>query len=183
MKFAKNSYIKKTSPILEWQKMTNLPPELIVLLVSMVPIAELRVGIPLGVFLGLPLESSIIWSVMGNMIPMFLIMKFLEPVSRFLMKHSKFFKHWLTKIFDHTRTKHTSTMETMGAISLITFIAIPLPGTGAWTGALICHLFNVPYWKSILYITLGVLGAALIMSFGVFSVKEIPGFIHFILNK
>lgn len=158
--------------------MTSIPRELIVLLVSAIPIGELRVGLPLGVFLGLPILASFVWAVIGNILPMFFILAFLNPVSKFLMKHSKPINKLLTKIFERTRTRHSKKMETIGAISLITFVAIPLPGTGAWTGALICYLFNIPYWKSILYLSLGVIGAAIIMSLGVISVNEIPNFVR-----
>ncbi len=162
--------------------MPHLPTELIVMLVSALPIGELRIGLPLGVYLGLPLIASSFWAVIGNMLPIFLILAWLDPVSRFLMKHSRFINGLLTKIFEKTRKKHTKRIETVGAISLIAFVAIPLPGTGAWTGALISYLFNIPYLKSILYIFLGVLLAALIMSLGVISVNEIPNFVRFLIK-
>jgi uncharacterized membrane protein len=74
-------------------------------------------------------------------------------------------------------------METIGAIFIITIVAIPLPILGgAWTGALICYLFKVPYWKSILYIFLGTVCAAGIMSLGVISVNGIPDYVRLLIK-
>jgi uncharacterized membrane protein len=159
-----------------------LPPELIVILLSASPILELRGAIPVGKFLGMPLEAVFIWSIVGNMLPIFIIMKYLDPVTRFLIRKSKWFEKFFTRIFETTRKKHSKRFEEVGAIFLVTFIAIPLPGTGAWTGALISHLFNIPYWKSILLIFLGVVGAAVIVSLTVESVNQVPGIIKFLFN-
>jgi len=164
-------------------RMFHLPPELITALVSMLPVGELRVGIPLGVFLGLPVIAAATWSVVGNMIPMFFIMAFLDPVSKFLMKHSKLFNKILTGIFERTRKKHTKKLEAAGAVFIIVLVAIPIPIVGgAWTGALLCYLFAVPYWKSIFYIFLGTCAAAIIMSLGVISVNEIPNFVRMFIK-
>jgi uncharacterized membrane protein len=164
--------------------MSYFSRELIVLLVSALPIGELRIGIPLGAYLGLPLEVSAFWAVIGSILPMFFILAFLDPVSKFLMKHSKFINKLLTGIFERTRKKHTKTMETVGSVFLVILVALPVPLIGgAWTGALVCYLFNVPYWKSILIIFLGLLGAAAIMSLGVIGANEIPGFVRYLLNK
>jgi len=155
----------------------QLPAELIVVVVSAIPVLELRGAIPVGKLLGLTMEASFFWAIIGNMLPIFFIMKFLDPVSKFLMKHSGWFNRVMTRLFEKTRAKHSKKFAEAGAIFLIIFIAIPLPGTGAWTGALIAYLFNIPYWKSILLIFLGVVGAAIIVSLTVETATQLPGLV------
>lgn len=158
------------------------PSQLIVLLISTLPVAELRVGIPVGVALGLSLEESIFWGVIGSMIPSLIILKILGPVSDWLMKHSKLLKKILTRIFEKTRLKHSKKYQEVGALCLLGFVAIPLPGTGAWTGTLVAFLFGLPYWKSIGLILIGVLIDAVIISLGVTAVTHIPNFIEVFLK-
>jgi uncharacterized membrane protein len=160
----------------------QIPAELIVTMLATLPILELRGAIPVGKLLGLSMEASFFWAIIGNMLPIFFIMKFLDPVSKFLMKHSRWIDRVMTRLFEKTRARHSKKFEEAGAIFLIIFIAIPLPGTGAWTGALIAYLFNVPYWKSILLVFLGVLGAAVIVSLTVESVTQVPGLIRMFIR-
>lgn len=155
-----------------------IPKELIVVGVSMLPIAELRGAIPVGLFLGMPIEAAFFWAELGNMIPLFFILKLLGPISKWLMAHSKFFHHLFTKIFEKTRSKHSKKFEELGAIFLATFVAIPLPGTGAWTGALIAFLFDIPYWRALLILFIGNLGAGLLISFGIGGAMEIIKFLR-----
>ncbi len=153
--------------------MNFLPPEALVFLTSMLPIVELRGGIPLGLLLNLPIEAAFVWAQLGNLFPIFFILKLLGPVSDFLIKHFKFFEKFFHKLFTLTRQKHSQKFEEWGAVFLVTFIAIPLPGTGAWTGALLAFLFNIPYWRAILLILLGNLGAGILISLGVGSAVEV----------
>lgn len=145
----------------------NIPPELIVFFSSMLPITELRGAIPLGFAMGLPAEAVFFWALLGNILPCFFILWALGPISKFLMRHSKFFKDFFTKLFDKTRTKHEETVIKYGAIFLIIFVAIPLPGSGGWTGSLIAFLFGMPYWKAMGYIVTGLTMAAIIITLGV----------------
>ncbi|MDZ7798098.1 MAG: small multi-drug export protein [Patescibacteria group bacterium] len=151
---------------IEWASLfSSLPGEISTLLVAMIPIAELRVALPMA--LGpykLPLFEAFIWSFIGNMIPVFFILWFLEPVSRFLMKKSRFFNKFFNWLFDRTRRKFTKNTERYGVvIALILFVAIPLPVTGAWTGSVAAFLFAVSYKKAILSIALGVLIASFVV--------------------
>ncbi len=135
--------------------LTGLPRELVVFFASMLPIGELRAALPLGLFLGLSPEASFFWSELGNILIVMLILKMLGPISIWLMKHSKWLNKMFSKLFHHTRTKHTERFEKMGEALLVILTAIPIPGTGAWTAALIAFLFELPYWKSILFILIG----------------------------
>ncbi len=153
--------------------MLHLPPELLVLLISALPITEVRIGIITGKLLGLPLEATVFWAIIGNMLPMFFLLKWLKPVSKLLIKHSKFFEKILKTIFEKTHKKHSHKFDEIGAIFLVAFIAIPFPGTGAWTGALLAFLFNIPYWRALVLIFLGIVGSAIIVSLGVSGLTEI----------
>ncbi len=145
----------------------NIPPELIVFFSSMLPVTELRGAIPLGFAMGLPAEAVFLWALIGNILPCFFILWALGPISKFLMRHSKFFKQFFTKLFDKTRTKHEETVIKYGAAFLIIFVAIPLPGSGGWTGSLLAFLFGMKYWKSMGYIATGLTMAAIIITLGV----------------
>lgn len=151
-----------------------MSPELWTFFASMLPVTELRATIPTAIYLWNidPLTAFTI-AVIGNIVPNFFILKLLGPVSNFLMKHSKYCERFFTKLFEITRKKHTEKFEKFGAIFLITFIAIPIPGTGAWTGSLIAWLFKVPYWKAMGLISLGVIGAGILVTAGLTSITKI----------
>lgn len=135
------------------------------LIVAMFPIGELRVALPLALTkFELSLPVAFLVSVVGNMIPVVIVVYFLEPVSNFLIKHSKFFKWFFEWLFHRTRKKHSKRFETLEEIALVTFVAIPLPATGAWTGALAAFLFGIPPKKSIPLIGLGVVIAGVIVT-------------------
>jgi uncharacterized membrane protein len=154
--------------------LTVINKEIIVTLLAAFPILELRGAIPVGKLLGLAPEANFFWAVTGNMLPIFFVLKFLDPVSKFLMKHSRLFDRFMKRLFEKTRAKHTKKMDEIGAIALIALVAIPLPGTGAWTGVLIAYLFNIPYWKAMGLIFIGVLIAAAIVLTTVESATQIP---------
>lgn len=142
------------------------------LITAMMPIGELRVAIPLGLTsFNLGIVETYIISVIGNMIPIFFIVFLLEPVSEILSKHSKSFKWFFNYIFERTRTKHSKKFETLEEIALVTFVAIPLPVTGAWSGALAAFVFGIPPKKSLPLIFLGVLIAGVIMTLATLGVQ------------
>jgi len=130
----------------------------------MLPITELRGAIPLGFLIGLPAEVTFIYALVGNFLPVFLILWALGPISKFLSRHIAFFKKFFDKLYERTHDKHLDSIEKYGPIFLIIFVAIPLPGSGAWTGSLIAFLFGIKYWKALLYIFIGLLGSGTIMT-------------------
>ena len=101
-------------------------------------------------------------SVIGNMVPIPLILLFMEKfftlISRW--KLGKRFTDWL---FARTRRKG-KVIERFEAIGLTIFVGIPLPGTGGWTGAFAANIFGIRFWNSLLYVFLGVLIAAVIVT-------------------
>lgn len=152
---------------------------LVVMLVSMIPIAELRVGLPLAVSVyHLPLWQSFVLAVLGNLIPVWFILKFFSLVSDWLIKKSKFFEKFFHWLFRRTRSKIIQQYEKYGLWALMIFVAIPLPMTGAWTGALAAWLFGLPPKKSFPFIALGVILAGLIVSL---ITTGVLGFLKWIL--
>ena len=151
----------------------NFPPEVATFIISMLPISELRGAIPvaIGVYNLNPAEAYFI-AVVGNMVPVIFILKYINPVSKYLMSKSKFFNKFFTYLFERTRKKHNGKFEKWGALALITFVAIPLPVTGGWSGALAAFVFGVPFKKALPLIFLGVIIAGIIvtgLSLGVFN--------------
>lgn len=143
--------------------MSVIPKELIVFLVSALPIGELRAGIPLG--LGFDLSPWLVFwlAVLGNLAPVIPILLFLEPASKWLMSQSKFFDRTLGGLFERTRQKHSERIDKYGALGLILFVAIPSPGTGAWTGCLAAWLFDVKLRYAIPAVVTGVFIAGFIV--------------------
>ena len=137
-------------------------------LISMIPIIELRGSIPMGFVVGLPWYASLICSIMGNILPVPVILLFVVKVFEFMKKHNiltKFVNKMEQKAMN--RSEKVSKGEFWG---LMLFVAIPLPGTGAWTGALIAALLKMNRRDSFLSILLGVTIAGTIITLGTYGV-------------
>ena len=143
---------------------TTFPPELATFIISMLPVSELRGAIPLaiGVYHLDPIQTYFI-AIIGNIIPVVFILKYIDPISKYLMSKSKFFNKFFTHLFEHTRKKHNGKFEKWGALALITFVAIPLPITGGWSGALAAFVFGIPFWRALSLISLGIMIAGVIV--------------------
>lgn len=142
----------------------GLTPELAVFLTSMLPIVELRGALPLAINLfKIPVIKAFAIAFVGNMIPVPFILLLLGPLVKFLSKVPAF-DRLFNGLFERTRRKSNTMIERYEEIGLLTFVAIPLPGTGAWTGALIAFLFGLDLWKSIIVIGSGVLIAGVIVT-------------------
>ena len=134
-------------------------------LVGMLPIIELRGAIPVGVFtFHLSYLESFICSFIGNIIPVYFIVKYIRPLFDFFGRW-KIFKviiDWATE----KATKHIQENEKLQnavSVGLFLFVAIPLPGTGAWVGSLIANFLDLPPKKAIPPIIVGVLTAGIIV--------------------
>lgn len=149
----------------------NLPKELIVFILSMTPIIELRGGIPAAYAMGLPLFETLPIAIIGNLLPVPFILLFIKHIFKFLRVHGI-----LTKLIDKvtdramSRSENVEVMEFWG---LMLFVAIPLPGTGAWTGALIASLLNIKFKKAMIAISIGVCISATIVSFLTYGLLNI----------
>jgi uncharacterized membrane protein len=133
-----------------------------VFLCSMLPVIELRGAIPLGAGLGLPMWQSFLISVVGNLVPIPFILLLLEWVLRLMKKIKRLDKValWLEAKAEKNRGK----IEKYAFWGLVLFVAIPLPGTGAWTGSLVAVVTRMKFWRAMLSVVIGVLLAGIVMT-------------------
>ena len=129
---------------------------------SMIPIIELRGAIPLGAGIGVSPLACYIISVVGNMLPVPLILLFIRAVLKWMKKTKLFgkFAMWLERKADKNKDK----IKKYGFWGLTLFVMIPLPGTVAWTGSLVAALIDMPFWRAVLSALIGVMAAGVIMS-------------------
>jgi uncharacterized membrane protein len=143
----------------------QLPPELSVFIISMLPVSELRGAIPVAIGIyHLDPVSAYLLSMVGNIVPVVIILKYIEPVSKYLMSRSKIFNYFFTWVFARTRKKFNGGFEKWGSLALITFVAIPLPMTGGYSGAIAAFVFGIPFKKALPLISIGVIIAGLIVT-------------------
>lgn len=147
------------------EMLRGVPSQLSVMIIGMTPIFELRGAIPvaMGAY-KMTVWEAYIWSVLGNMIPVIFWVFFLEKISNWLRNNFKFWDKFFEKLFEKTRLKNTARMEKYGDWGLFFLVAIPLPITGGWTGALTAFLFGIKKLKAIGIIFSGVLVAGIIVS-------------------
>ncbi|MDO4944270.1 MAG: small multi-drug export protein [Ruminococcus sp.] len=139
----------------------GLPKELIVFIISMVPILELRGGIIAAALLNIPIAKAIPICLVGNIVPIPFILLFIKPIFRW-MKGTKLFKPMVEKIESKSLAK-SDKIQKYEFWGLVLFVGIPLPGTGAWTGALLACLLDIKMKKAVPAIFLGLLLATTIM--------------------
>lgn len=189
--------------------LSALPDELYVFIISILPVIELRGAIPVGAALGMPFYLNYLIAVVGNLLPVPLILLFIPKFLDFLERFKLFrpMVQWLRKKADKNSGKiikkpegeiEEGTAEEGSAeagvaseelprkqgmskgvfAALMIFVAIPLPGTGAWTGGLVAALFNLPKRQSFLAVTLGVMISGVIMCLASYGVV---GFLKFLV--
>ncbi|MBO6093614.1 MAG: small multi-drug export protein [Oscillospiraceae bacterium] len=129
----------------------------------MIPVIELRLGLPYGIMSGLKLPVAALAAILGNMLPVPFIIIFIEQVFIWLRKHLPKMDSFIAKLEKRAETKQ-ETVDRYGALGLILLVAIPLPGTGAWTGSLVAALMKMKLRKAIPCIFLGVVLAAILMT-------------------
>lgn len=132
------------------------------MLVSMVPIIELRGGLPFGVALGLPYSLAFPAAVIGNLIPAPFIIVYIRKIFLLMRKYMPRLNGLVDKLEKRANLKGEK-MRKYQTIGLWLFVAIPLPGTGAWTGCLAAAFLNIRLRKAMPAVTLGVLTAGIIM--------------------
>ncbi|GBE17615.1 putative small multi-drug export protein [archaeon BMS3Abin16] len=144
--------------------MFDLPPRLIVFIVAMLPLSELRGAIPLAIAeYGMTTAEAYLLGVLGNLVPVVFLLYFLGPIEQRL-RFIKVFDRFFENLFHRTRRKHSERIDRYGALGLVTFVAIPLPVTGAWTGCAAAYVFGIQKRYSFPAIVLGVVIAGLIVT-------------------
>ena len=147
---------------------------LLTFLVAMVPVVELRGAIPFGVVRGLNIWTAIIASVLGNLVPVPFIILFIRRIFAWMRAHMPKLDGLVTRM-EKKAEKNRAAVEKYAFWGLAILVAIPLPGTGAWTGALVAALLDMRMRKAVPSILLGVLIAAGIMTAITFGVIHIAG--------
>lgn len=148
----------------------KISKEFIVFLVSMIPLLELRGSILAAGILQMRFLTTYIAAVLGNMLPIPFILLFIEKIFAWMKKSKRLHKipEWIEK----KALSKSAQIEKYGYFGLFLFVAIPLPGTGAWTGSLLAVLLGMKPKKSFLMILLGVMTAGLIMSLLSFGILK-----------
>lgn len=143
--------------------------EILVFIISLLPILELRGGLLAAALIGLDPVKSYIISIIGNVLPvpfiLLLITKILAWMRESKVKLFNSVANWL----DEKVEKHKGQIEKFGYLGVVLFVGIPLPGTGAWTGSLIASVLNMDRKKTFLAVMVGIFMASIIMmlvSFG-----------------
>lgn len=145
---------------------------LIVFGMSMVPVIELRGAVPYGVAAGLSLLPVLLTAILGNMVPVPFILLFIRKILVWMKTREGFFKRIAEKLEARALSK-SDILEKYAAFGLFVLVAIPLPGTGAWTGALVAAVFRLKWKHAIPAIFAGVIAAGLIMSIVSYGVKAL----------
>lgn len=158
--------------ILNWLTMTDGGRFCFTALVSMIPIVELRGGIPFGVTAGLSVPAAYLAAVIGNLFPIPFIIVYIRRIFQWM--RGRFPR--LDRVVDalerkaHLKGKTISRYKYLG---LAVFVAIPLPGTGAWTGALAAAFLDMPLRRAMPAVILGVLTAGIVISILTFGIVNI----------
>ena len=144
------------------QTLKGIPQELIVIIVAILPIAELRGAIPLALSFGMPLSKAFWLSILGNTIFIIPGLFFFAPVSEKLRRF-KLWARFFDWFFERTK-KNAGIIQKYEALGLAIFVAVPLPMTGAWSGVIAASLFKIKFRYAFPAIVAGVFGAGLIVS-------------------
>jgi uncharacterized membrane protein len=135
--------------------------ELTVMLTAALPIIELRGAIPVGMSLGMSPAHATVISFIGSMIPVPFILFTIRPIFNYLKK-TKLFKKLVHKLTDKSLNK-SGNIQKYGAWGLLVFVAIPLPGTGVWSGSLAAALLDMRFKWAFPAILVGNIIAAVII--------------------
>lgn len=132
-------------------------------IISMIPVIELRGAIPIGVGLGLTHIEAMAISIIGNMLPVPFIILFIRPIFKWMTRKSEKLGRLAQKLEAKAEGKWDR-IHRFQFFALTLFVAIPLPGTGAWTGALIAAVMNMRLRNALPSILLGVLIAGVLVT-------------------
>ena len=151
---------------------TTLGKIIITFLWSMVPVIELRGAIPIGVGSGLPYWVAVTTSIIGNLVPVPFIIIFIRKIFELMRKWSAKLDGIVTRLEKRAESK-SDVVQKYAFWGLFILVAIPLPGTGAWTGALVAAMLDMRLKRAFPAIALGVLGAAVIITLFTFGVDKL----------
>ncbi|MEW6075560.1 MAG: small multi-drug export protein [Candidatus Omnitrophota bacterium] len=161
--------------LIHWLK--DIPKELAIAIIAGLPVSELRGAIPLALYWGMTFSKAFWLSVAGNALPVIPLLILLDPISSRLRKF-KFWSRFFDWLFERTR-KRADKIQRYEALGLALFVAIPLPMTGAWTGAVAASLFKIRFRYAFPAIISGIVIAGLLVlamcKVGALSWKAVMG--------
>lgn len=143
---------------------------LYILAISMVPVIELRGAIPVGLGLGLPFYAVFVTALMGNLLPVPFLILFTRRVFEWLRRKSGLLERFVSRLERKAESKE-ALLKKYELLGLCILVAIPLPGTGAWTGSLVAAVFDIRLKYAFPVIALGVLIAGVIVSLVTYGVS------------
>lgn len=150
----------------------NLGSLLMTLLIAMTPVLELRAAIPAGVIAGLDLRLVVITAIIGNLIPIPFIIVFIRRIFKWMQTKSERLAQLVKRMEEKADRKKDKVLK-YEFWGLMLFVAIPLPGTGAWTGALIAAMLDMQLKRAFPAIAAGVVIAALIVTTATYGVASL----------
>lgn len=139
----------------------SVAAEWIIFIISMIPILELRGGIIAAKFLGVNWKLALGICMLGNMVPIPFILLFIKKILEWMKKTRL---HRISDFFEKKANDKAESILKYKKLGLFIFVAIPLPGTGAWTGALVASLLGIKLKDAVISILAGVVTAGIIMS-------------------
>ena len=139
-------------------------------LISMVPVIELRGAIPAAVLAGLDIRVALIVAIVGNLVPVPFIIVFIRKIFKWLRQKSRWLGDMVRRMEEKADAKKAQVLryEFWG---LLLLVAIPLPGTGAWTGALVAAMLDMQLKRAFPAIAAGVVVAGLIVTIATYGVS------------
>lgn len=143
-------------------------------MISMLPLVELRAGIPIAVGLGLEPRIAILTCIIANILPIPFIILFIRKIFAVVRKWSKYFERLISRV-EAKAYQHRVMIDKYAGAGLFLLTAIPLPGTGAWTASLLATLMDMRLSRAFFPIALGVVGAGTIMSILSYGVAALVG--------
>ena len=161
-------------PILASLETTDAGKLIAAALVSMIPVVELRGGIPFAVGIGLQPLTAWVVCVLGNMLPVPLIVVYIRRVFRWLRVNVPRLGHWIDRLERKAHLKGRTVLK-YRYLGLFLFVAVPLPGTGGWTGALVAAFLNMRLKNALASIFCGLASAGLIVTLLTSSITAVVG--------
>ena len=125
--------------------LSNLSHQFATFLLAMIPVSEYRVAFPVALEIyGLSFWTAFTLTVLGSLLPAFLILILIDPFVRWAKRHSRPITNFFGWLFEHTRSRHGRKFEIYKDLVLILLVAIPIPLTGVYTGSLAAYIFGIP---------------------------------------
>ncbi|XP_072075113.1 uncharacterized protein [Arachis hypogaea] len=149
--------------VANWLRKLGLPDGVVVFTLATLPVLELRGAIPVGYWMNLSPFTLTLLSILGNMVPVPFIILYLKKFASFLAARSSTASQFLDMLFENAKEKAGPVQE-FKWLGLMLFVAVPFPGTGAWSGAIIASILDMPFWSGVSANFFGVVFAGLLVN-------------------